>query len=182
MFLFCLDEVSFSGILLNVGTIRLRDLSFFVFWKNVFADTFFLFHFLLVEEVFIGQQALVWSISVSSLRMMMEFMLGGVAACGACLVTNPLEVVKIRLQLQGELQAKGLYQASLPIHSPLPSWRFHRLFLLFAFFFSMCKLELLLQLSELKFSFRPDYQVHYVNLQFQFPFLLDSYFVPVFIP
>ncbi|CAG0914183.1 unnamed protein product [Notodromas monacha] len=41
---------------------------------------------------------------------MLEFVLGGVAACGACVFTNPLEVVKIRLQLQGELRAKGLYQ------------------------------------------------------------------------
>lgn len=39
----------------------------------------------------------------------MEFVLGGVATCGACLFTNPLEVVKTRMQLQGELQAKGLY-------------------------------------------------------------------------
>lgn len=37
----------------------------------------------------------------------MEFVLGGTAAMGACLFTNPLEVLKTRLQLQGELKAKG---------------------------------------------------------------------------
>ncbi|XP_022104222.1 solute carrier family 25 member 35-like [Acanthaster planci] len=38
-----------------------------------------------------------------------EFFLGGVAACGACLFSNPLEVVKTRMQLQGELKARGTY-------------------------------------------------------------------------
>ncbi|XP_062575068.1 solute carrier family 25 member 35-like [Saccostrea cucullata] len=36
-----------------------------------------------------------------------EFLLAGIAGCGACLFTNPLEVVKIRMQLQGELKARG---------------------------------------------------------------------------
>ena len=36
-----------------------------------------------------------------------EFFLAGLAGCGACLFTNPLEVVKIRMQLQGELKARG---------------------------------------------------------------------------
>ncbi|XP_071945657.1 solute carrier family 25 member 35-like [Antedon mediterranea] len=39
----------------------------------------------------------------------MDFVLGGVACCGACLFSNPLEVVKTRMQLQGELKAKGTY-------------------------------------------------------------------------
>lgn len=39
----------------------------------------------------------------------MEFLLGGVAAMGACIFTNPLDVVKTRMQLQGELQARGMY-------------------------------------------------------------------------
>lgn len=37
----------------------------------------------------------------------MEFLIGGIAACGAGFFTNPLEVVKTRMQLQGELQARG---------------------------------------------------------------------------
>ncbi|XP_051551226.1 solute carrier family 25 member 34-like [Myxocyprinus asiaticus] len=40
----------------------------------------------------------------------LDFTLGALACCGACLFTNPLEVVKTRLQLQGELQARGSYQ------------------------------------------------------------------------
>lgn len=35
------------------------------------------------------------------------FVSGGMAACFAVTVTNPLEVVKTRLQLQGELASKG---------------------------------------------------------------------------
>ncbi|KAG7484513.1 hypothetical protein MATL_G00050130 [Megalops atlanticus] len=40
----------------------------------------------------------------------MDFILSGVAACGACVFTNPLEVVKTRMQLQGELKSRGSYQ------------------------------------------------------------------------
>ncbi|XP_037605322.1 solute carrier family 25 member 35 [Sebastes umbrosus] len=40
----------------------------------------------------------------------MDFVLSGAAACGACLFTNPLEVVKTRMQLQGELQSRGSYR------------------------------------------------------------------------
>jgi solute carrier family 25 protein 34/35 len=35
------------------------------------------------------------------------FIAGGIAACGAVTVTHSFETVKIRLQLQGELQSKG---------------------------------------------------------------------------
>ncbi|KAI4901110.1 hypothetical protein NFI96_025100 [Prochilodus magdalenae] len=40
----------------------------------------------------------------------LDFTLGALACCGACVFTNPLEVVKTRLQLQGELRARGSYQ------------------------------------------------------------------------
>ncbi|KJZ76043.1 Mitochondrial oxaloacetate transport protein [Hirsutella minnesotensis 3608] len=35
------------------------------------------------------------------------FVAGGIAACGAVTATHPFETVKIRMQLQGELQSKG---------------------------------------------------------------------------
>ncbi|XP_073792434.1 solute carrier family 25 member 34 isoform X1 [Danio rerio] len=40
----------------------------------------------------------------------LDFGLGALACCGACVFTNPLEVVKTRLQLQGELRARGSYR------------------------------------------------------------------------
>ncbi|XP_068171991.1 solute carrier family 25 member 34 [Antennarius striatus] len=40
----------------------------------------------------------------------LDFALGALACCAACIFTNPLEVVKTRLQLQGELLARGSYQ------------------------------------------------------------------------
>eukprot|EP00116_Pleurobrachia_bachei_P006999 sb/3467261/ len=39
-----------------------------------------------------------------------EFLVGGSATTTACLFTNPLDVVKTRFQLQGELQARNSYQ------------------------------------------------------------------------
>ena len=38
-----------------------------------------------------------------------ECILGGISASCACFFSNPLEVVKTRMQLQGELQARGSY-------------------------------------------------------------------------
>ncbi|KAG7477595.1 hypothetical protein MATL_G00071260 [Megalops atlanticus] len=40
----------------------------------------------------------------------LDFAMGALACCGACVFTNPLEVVKTRLQLQGELRSRGSYQ------------------------------------------------------------------------
>ncbi|CAG9865413.1 unnamed protein product [Phyllotreta striolata] len=37
----------------------------------------------------------------------MDFVIGASAGMGACLFTNPLEVLKTKMQLQGELRAKG---------------------------------------------------------------------------
>lgn len=36
-----------------------------------------------------------------------DLLMGGVSAMFASLFTNPIEVVKVRLQLQGELKARG---------------------------------------------------------------------------
>ncbi|XP_023686080.1 solute carrier family 25 member 34 [Paramormyrops kingsleyae] len=44
-----------------------------------------------------------------ALCLPLDFALGALACCGACVFTNPLEVVKTRLQLQGELRARGSY-------------------------------------------------------------------------
>lgn len=37
----------------------------------------------------------------------MDFVIGGLAASGACVFSNPFDVLKTRMQLQGELRAKG---------------------------------------------------------------------------
>ncbi|KAH8322564.1 hypothetical protein KR074_006993, partial [Drosophila pseudoananassae] len=41
--------------------------------------------------------------------MASEFVIGGLASVGATFFTNPIEVVKTRIQLQGELAARGTY-------------------------------------------------------------------------
>uniref|UniRef100_A0A034W6L3 Solute carrier family 25 member 35 n=1 Tax=Bactrocera dorsalis TaxID=27457 RepID=A0A034W6L3_BACDO len=38
-----------------------------------------------------------------------DFIIGGTASLGATYFTNPLEVIKTRIQLQGELSASGTY-------------------------------------------------------------------------
>ena len=40
-----------------------------------------------------------------------ECLVGSLATCGACLFTNPLETVKTRMQLQGELQVSKIWPA-----------------------------------------------------------------------
>lgn len=39
----------------------------------------------------------------------MDFVIAGVAAVCAGTITNPLDVIKLRLQMQGELKAKGTH-------------------------------------------------------------------------
>ena len=48
----------------------------------------------------------------------MEVVAGGLSASAACVFTNPLEVVKNRLQVQGELKARGEYVRTYrgPLH------------------------------------------------------------------
>ncbi|XP_036322416.1 solute carrier family 25 member 35-like [Rhagoletis pomonella] len=38
-----------------------------------------------------------------------EYVIGGLANVGATLFTNPIDVIKTRIQLQGELAARGTY-------------------------------------------------------------------------
>ncbi|GBP68739.1 Solute carrier family 25 member 35 [Eumeta japonica] len=40
----------------------------------------------------------------------MDFLIGGVAGAGASFFTNPMDVIKTRLQLQGELKAPDSYK------------------------------------------------------------------------
>ncbi|XP_025028199.1 solute carrier family 25 member 34 isoform X2 [Python bivittatus] len=47
--------------------------------------------------------------AAASLSPPVDFVLGATACCMACVFTNPLEVVKTRLQLQGELRSRGSY-------------------------------------------------------------------------
>ena len=47
------------------------------------------------------------AVEMSQLSTLGGFIAGALAACGAVTITNPMEVVKTRLQLQGELAAKG---------------------------------------------------------------------------
>lgn len=48
-------------------------------------------------------------ICLHSLFFTMDFVIGGAAAVCAGFFTNPLEVIKTRMQLQGELEYKGQY-------------------------------------------------------------------------
>jgi solute carrier family 25 protein 34/35 len=48
-------------------------------------------------------------ILIKNMLRMDEFLLGGIGACCAGVITNPLEVVKTRIQLQGELRSRGQY-------------------------------------------------------------------------
>ncbi|XP_078498714.1 solute carrier family 25 member 34 [Lissotriton helveticus] len=47
---------------------------------------------------------------IISISPHVDFVLGATACCMACIFTNPLEVIKTRLQLQGELRSRGSYQ------------------------------------------------------------------------
>lgn len=44
----------------------------------------------------------------------MDFLLAGVATSGACIVSNPMEVVKTRMQLQGELAKTAVAGNAVP--------------------------------------------------------------------
>ena len=48
-------------------------------------------------------------------ELLKGFTAGAVAACGAVTLTNPAEVVKVRLQLQGELQQKVAKNANFAL-------------------------------------------------------------------
>ncbi len=52
-------------------------------------------------------------------RDMMEVLNGGTASAFSVAVTNPLDVLKTRLQVQGELQAKGGYMQLYDPHRPI---------------------------------------------------------------
>lgn len=43
-------------------------------------------------------------------RALEEILLGGASTALACCISNPFDVLKVRMQLQGELQGKGTYR------------------------------------------------------------------------
>ena len=65
-----------------------------------------------------GIQRRTCCIQCDTLQTDMEVVAGGVSAAAACVFTNPMEVVKNRLQVQGELRARGHYTRTYrgPLH------------------------------------------------------------------
>lgn len=52
------------------------------------------------------------------------FSIGALAACGAVTFTNPFEVIKTRMQLQGELQKKSaIFYSNAPRALITVSWK-----------------------------------------------------------
>ncbi|CAI5734792.1 unnamed protein product [Hyaloperonospora brassicae] len=51
---------------------------------------------------------------MSSRSILMDFVLGSLATSGACVVSNPMEVIKTRMQLQGELTSTVTARAASP--------------------------------------------------------------------
>lgn len=62
-----------------------------------------------LAHVLIQAQAAPGMEAVEPVPPAVDLVLGASACCLACVFTNPLEVIKTRLQLQGELQAPGTY-------------------------------------------------------------------------
>lgn len=69
----------------------------------------------------------------------MDFMLGALASCGAVLISNPFDVLKTRMQLQGELKSRGHYAV---IYKNI----FHA-------FYAVCKVSFLYFLINFNFNF-----------------------------
>lgn len=49
------------------------------------------------------------SSSPKQFKLWAQFMQGSLASCGAVTVSNPFDLVKTRLQIQGELMRSGVY-------------------------------------------------------------------------
>jgi solute carrier family 25, member 34/35 len=64
------------------------------------------------------------NLQITHLTHTESFVCGGLAACGAVTVTNPMEVAKTRMQLQGELSRGGpkVYHNSFDVLRK--AWRF----------------------------------------------------------
>lgn len=64
-----------------------------------------------------GALVIFHSMSAQSVSTLGGFLAGGVAACGAVTFTNPIELVKTRMQLQGELSANSSKMYRNPIQA-----------------------------------------------------------------